>query len=248
MEAETSVEIKNYARILWHWSWLVVGLPAVVVAVSLLRAAPPGPTGYTASMRFSIGLLPEAPAAPAYSYDGYYTWMTAEYLADDLTEIVKSGEVAQAVMAEAQRRGLSAKVTPGAIQGATSGGKLHRIVTVSINWPDQEELAILAESVATVLQEGKAGYFAQYREAGTPVMMHLIDPPTLSPVGASTRQRLDLPLRLLLAVFAGVGGAFMLEYLDDTIHGPGDLQARDMDVLGTIPRRSSLPWIDRSQR
>ncbi len=242
------MEIKNYARILWHWSWLVVGLPAVVVALSLLRAAPPGPTGYAASMRFSIGLSPEAPAEPAYTYDRYYTWLTAEYLADDMTEVVRSREMAEAVMAEAQRRGLDAEIAPGAIQGATTGGKLHRILMVNMSWGNQEELAILADSLATVLQEGKAAYFAQFREAGTPVTMHLIDPPTISPVAASTRERLDLPLRLMLALFAGVGGAFLLEYLDGSVRGPGDLQARGLDVLGTIPRRSALPWVDRRQR
>jgi capsular polysaccharide biosynthesis protein len=246
MEVMTTVEIRNYVRILWHRAWLVAGLPVLVVALGLLRAAPASPPSYTATMRYSVGLMPE-PRESTYTYDRYYTWLTAEYLADDLTEVVRSQEVAEAVVAEAQRRGLNAQVAPGAIQGATTGGKLHRILTVNMGWGNRDELAVLAESLSTVLTQGQAAYFAQFREAGTPVILHRIDPPSISEVGPGMRQRLDLPLRLMLALFAGVGGAFLLEYLDDSVHGAADLTARDLEVIGAIPRRSSLPWAGRGQ-
>lgn len=241
------MEIKSYVRILWHRAWLVAGLPALVAALALARSAPPTPPGYVATMRFSVGLQPEAQGEAAYTYDRYYTWLTAEYLADDLTEIVRSQEVAQAVTAEAARRGLNLEVPAGAIQGATTGGKLHRILTVSMSWADRDELAVLADSLSTVLSEGQTAYFAHFREAGTPIVLHPIDPPGIGQVGASARQRLQLPLRLMLALLAGVGGAFVLDYLDDSIRGASDLEAHGLDVLGAIPRRSSLPWSGRKQ-
>lgn len=241
------MEIKQYTRILWRWSWLVIGLPAVVIALALLQPSAPAVTGYTANMRFSVGLAPE-PVPSAYNYDRYYTWLTAEYLADDLTEVIKSQEIARAVLAEAKRRGLEVQLPPGAIQGATTGGKLHRILNVTVNWGNHDELVILADSLSTVLSEGRAGYFDQFRDAGTPIILHQIDAPTLSEVGPNTRQRLELPLRLMLAVFAGVSGAFVLDYLDGSVRDVSDLQARGIHVLGAIPRRSSLPWRNRHYR
>jgi capsular polysaccharide biosynthesis protein len=228
--------------------WLIAGLPALVLIFGLLRAGPAPSPGYVANMRFSVGLRPEPPTESAYTYDRYYTWLTAEYLADDLTEVVKSREIAEAVRAEAATRGLDVQVPPGIIQGATSGGKQHRILSVSLNWGRADELSVLAQSLATVLSEGQAAYFQQFKDAGTPIVLHPIDPPAITQAGPSTRSRLELPLRLSLALFAGVGVAFVLEYVDDTVRGAQDLRAQGIDVLGSIPRRSSLPWVDGQER
>ncbi len=236
------MEIRKYVSIAWHWSWLIVGLPALVLGFSLLRPAGSQDRGYTATMRFSVGLTPQSSAPALYTYDRYYTWLTAEYLADDLSEVVKSREVADAVMAEAKRQGLAVDIGPGTIQGSTSSGKLHRILTVSLSWPKRDELQKLANAVAAVLSQGQTPYFDQFRAVGSPVVMHVIDPPAISPVGASLRSRLDLPLRLILALFAGVALVLFLEYVDDTVRGAHDLQARGLEVLGTIPRGRSLPW------
>ncbi|MDI7275728.1 MAG: hypothetical protein QME94_07105 [Anaerolineae bacterium] len=242
------MEIRQYVRIAWRWLWLIAGLPLLVLAVSLLRARAPQPPGYVATMRFNVGVAPEEPQEPFYTYDRYYTWLTAEYLIDDLAEVVRSREIAEAVTAEAARLGLAREVGPGTVQGATSGGKLHRILTVSMGWGDRDELEVLAQATATVLSEGRTPYFAQLRQLGTPVVMHLIDPPSISPMGVSLRSRVEMPLRVMLALLAGIALAFFLEYLDDTVHEPRDLSARGVPVLGAIPRRSALPWVGRRQR
>lgn len=242
------MEIRNYAGIVWRRLWLVAGLPALVLAFSLLRAAPPAQHGYVANMRFSVGVQPQVLGQAAYTYDRYYTWLTAEYLADDLTEVVKSREVAEAVKEEAVRQGLATELQPGAIQGATSGGKLHRILSVSLSWGNPDELVVLANALATVLRQGQAPYFQEFHAAGMPIVMHLIDPPSITPIGPSTRSRLELPLRLGLGLLAGLGLAFLLEYVDGTVRGPRELRAHGLDILGVIPRRSSLPWVDRHQR
>ncbi|MGQ9682483.1 MAG: YveK family protein [Anaerolineae bacterium] len=243
------MEIRTYARILWRWLWLVAGLPALVLVLSLSRLTPP-PGGYSATMRFSVGVVPQTPAGPGgyYTYDHYYSWLTAEYVTDDLAEIVKSREVADAVIAEAKARGLTVELAPGAIQGATSGGKLHRILTVSLGWHNRDELQKLAEATAAVLSEGKTPYFAKMKSLGTPILMYPIDPPSISPVGISLRSRLDVPLRLALALVAGVSLAFFLEYLDDTVRDPRDLRAQGLTVLGIIPRRGKMPWSERGER
>lgn len=240
------MEIRSYIGIAWRRLWLIVALPAAVLALSLVRPAP-APGGYAAHMRFSVGLVPEAPGAD-YTYDRYYTWLTAEYLVDDLSEVVKSHEIAQATSAEATRQGLAVRVPAGAIQSATGAGKQHRILSVSLSWPNADELSVLANALATVLRQGQAPYFEQFRAAGTPIVMELIDPPSVSAIGPSLRHRLELPLRLSLALVAGVALAFLLEYLDDTVHGPQDLEALGLDVVGRIPRASILPWDERRPR
>ena len=47
-------------------------------------------------MRFVVGIRPER-QGDYYAYDRYYTWLTAEYLVDDLSEVVKSRSFAEDV-------------------------------------------------------------------------------------------------------------------------------------------------------
>jgi capsular polysaccharide biosynthesis protein len=57
-------------------------------------------------------------------------------------------------------------------------------------------------------------------------------------VGKSLRERLDLPIRLFLALLAGIALAFLLDYLDDTVRDQAELEEMGITVLGEIPRRS----------
>ena len=50
------------------------------------------------------------------------------------------------------------------------------------------------------------------------------------------RERLDLPLRLLLALAAGVALAFLLDYLDDSVRSAAELEEMGLAVVGEIPR------------
>ncbi len=221
------MELRTYWGVIRKRLWLVVGLLAISLA-SYLLFAPQAPASYSTNMRFVVGLKPEPSTGAYYTYDRYYTWLTAEYLLDDLAEVVKSRAFAQDVAAVA---GLD--LPSGVIQGATSSGKLHRILSISITWHDAGELSRIAEAVVQVLRERGATYFAQL--SAESAVVSLIDPPSVSRVGASLRQRLDLPLRLALALIAGVGLAFLWDYLDVTIRNRADLEELGLPILAEIP-------------
>lgn len=225
------MELRLYWRIVCRRWWVIVFLLAAVLA-SYVVARPPSPTAYTASMRFVVGIRPEAGQGDYYRYDRYYTWLTAEYLLDDLAEVVKSAAFAQDVAAVS---GLDVPV--GAIQGATAAGKLHRILSVQITWPNARDLERVANAAVEVLTTRGAKYFAQLGTEEATITV--IDPPTIAPVGPSLRQRLDLPLRLLLALGLGIGLTFLWDYLDDTVRSRADLAALGVPLLGEIPKR---PW------
>ena len=221
------MELRAYWRVIRRYLPLVLGLPLLVgLAYPLLSR--PSPTAYAAGMRFVVGIQPEEPPDDQYTYDRYYTWLTAEYLIDDLSEVVKSRRFAEDVAALA---GLA--VPSGAIQGATAAGKLHRILSITITWPDPDELGRLAAATEELLATGAGRYFSQLSTENA--VISLIDPPSVYPLGRSLRDRLDLPLRLGLALAAGLALAFLLDYLDDTVRGPGDLHALGLVVLGEVP-------------
>lgn len=226
------MELRLYWRILVRYVWVVVGLPAVVAfAYPFLHR--PAPTQFAAGMRFVVGLRPEQPPADQYAYDRYYTWLTAEYLIDDLSEVVKSRRFAEDVSAVA---GL--QVHPAAIQGATAAGKLHRILSVSVTWANPDELERIAAGVAQVLIDGADTYFAQLSTESA--VISLLDPPSVYPLGRSLRDRLDLPLRLLLALAAGAALAFLLDYLDDSVRSRADLSSLGLPILAEVPARRAF--------
>ena len=225
------MELILYWRILkrrWWLPVLTVGITALLLA---LRPGPP-PT-YVASMRFLVGVRPEPPTPGAYAYDRYYTWLTSEYLIDDLSEVVRGSEFAARVSARLADRGIT--VPAGAIQGSTQTGKLHRLITISVTWGNPQELEAIANAVVSTVSEDSAQFFPQAFGFGTEAI--LVDGPHVGPALPGLRQRLDVPVRLILALLVGVGLVLLWHYVDDTLYEPRDVEALGLTVLAEVPRK-----------
>lgn len=225
-----------YWRIVKKRFWIILILLCLSL-ISFLAFAPKQAATFSASMRFVVGIRPEAGGGAYYTYDRYYTWLTAEYLLDDLAEVVKSRRFAQDVATVA-----GVQVPVGTIQGATSAGKLHRILSIQIIWGNSEELLRLAEAVTTILLESGDLYFAQL--SAESAVVSLIDPPQIAVVGPSLRQRIDFPLRLMLSLVAGVALSFLLDYLDQSIRDRRDVEALGIVILAEVPS-PSVGWTGR---
>lgn len=229
------MELRQYWHIVWKRVWIIVAL-LVVVLIGSLALRPQAAPLYQATMRFLVGVAPEICSGNYYCYDRYYTWLSSEYLADDLSEVVKYSAFADDVSAYLAQGGEPITVSPGAIQGSTVAEKQHRILTLRITWGNADELAAIANAAAEVLPQNGPGYFAPV--GIDRARFTLIGRPVVVPVGQSLRERLDLPIRLFLALLAGIALAFLLDYLDDTVRDQADLEAMGITVLGEIPRRS----------
>lgn len=227
------MELRTYWKITARRWWLPVGLALLVGLLTLAMQKPwqPRPVTYSATMRFNVGIQPER-IPGVYTYDRYYTMLTSEYLVDDLGEIVRS----QAFAAEVSRRladqGIA--VPAGAIGASTQPGKLHRILTVNVGWGDEAQLRAIAEAIAATLTESSAAFFGQF--SADEADIRLIDPPAIGQVGRPAREQLDLPLRVLLALAAGVALAFLWHYLDNTVRERAELEGMGLLVVGEIPK------------
>jgi len=227
------MELREYWRIIRRYAWLIVLIVGVTLVLSLaLRFLHPRQQAYAASMRFTVGIVPEEGDGQYYTYDRYYTWLASEYLVDDLSEVVRSGAFAAAVSEELAGQGIT--VPTGAISGSTVPVKQHRILTVTINGSDPQRLQAIAGATVKVLRERNKEFLAQLASENASV--YLIDPPSVYPVPASLRERLDVPLRLILALFAAVALAFVLDYVDDSVRDERDLMALGSPLLVVLPR------------
>lgn len=227
------MEFRTYLAILRR-RWLIPAiLLALTLAFTLISQRPwqPRPPSYALGMSFSVGVQPQV-SAGAYDFDGYYTALASEYLIDDFAEIVKGSEFAAAV--SARLAGQNIIVPPGTIQGSTQTGTLHRILQVTVYSGDVEQLGAIAGAVAATLTED-AHLFMPRLLAGQGAV-YLINRSDAVAMGPGLRQRLDLPLRLVLALLAGIGLVYLLEYLDDRVQSRAQLEAIGIPVLGEIPR------------
>lgn len=227
------MELRAYWKIIVRRWWLPAGLALLVGLLTLVMQRPwqPRPASFSATMRFNVGLQPER-IPGVYTYDRYYTMLTSEYLVDDLGEIVRS----QAFAAEVSRRLADQGITvpAGAIGASTQPGKLHRILTVNVGWGDEAQLRAIADAIAATLTQSSAEFFGQF--SADEADIRLIDPPAIGRVGRPAREQLDLPLRVVLALAAGIALAFLWHYLDDTVHERAELEGLGLLVLGEIPR------------
>lgn len=229
------MELRQYWHIVWKRVWVIVVLVVVVGAASAVTYDPP-PTTFQATMRFTVGIVPEQPPPTEYGYDYYYTWVTSEYLADDLAEVVKGGAFAAAVEAHMAATGDPEPINPA---GSISGSAEHRILTVTVTRTGDSEVADqvahIASAVAAVLQEQAGEFFGQVAHDPAAADVTLNDPPVVVPMPASLTARLDVPLRLGLALLVGVALTFLLDYLDTSVRDGAELEALGLSVLGEIP-------------
>ncbi len=219
------MELKQYWRIVRRRWWLIAALLGIVLVVSLVTYRPPTPV-YRATMRFAIGIKGEEPVYAVSGEGRSDAWLASEYLADDLSEVLKGGDFAARI-----GRQVGFPVPAGTIFASRE----HRIMTVTITWPDRDQVQAIAEAVGAAVADGGADYFPQLADVQAQAV--LIDGPGIGQVGRSLKEKLDLPLRLFVALVAGVALAFLWDYLDDTIRDRSEVEALGVTVLGEIPRK-----------
>jgi len=222
------MELRQYWRIVWQRWWLIFTLVGIVLVVSLITAQEPDLV-YVATMRFAVGIEGSEPVNAASGEGRSDAWLASEYLADDLSEVLKGGDFASRI---SERVGFEVPA------GTIFASREHRIMTVTVTWRDQIEVQSIAEAVGAAVQDGGSEYFPQL--AGVEAEAVLIDGPGIGQVGRSLTDKLDLPIRLFVALVAGVALAFLWEYLDDTVRDRTEIEALGAPVLGEIPRSSWL--------
>ena len=222
------MELRQYWQIVWRRWWLIALLLAVFLIVSLATHEQPAPV-YQANMRFAIGIEGDEPVNAVSGEGRSDAWLASEYLADDLSEVLKGGDMAAKV---SDRVGFTVPA------GTIWAGREHRIMSVTITWGDPDQAQQIAEAVGAIIQDAGADYFPQLNGVQSEAV--LIDGPGIGQVGRSLKEKLDLPIRLFVALVAGVALAFLWEYLDATIRDRADLESLSVRILGEIPRPARL--------
>ncbi len=224
------MELRQYGKLLQR-RWLVVLLPMAVVMIVGVATYQSPPPVFNVGVRFIVG---QAPADQANTADEqrYYNWLTSEYIVNGLTDWVRGSGFATAVSQELA--GQRVDVPAGAVQGSLAADNTRSMLTISMTYSDADLLAAMIDAVAAVLVEQNADGLPQL--GGETAVLVQLDQPVVNQIPAGIRSQLDLPLRVLLALGAGVGLALLVEYLDPSIRERSELETLGLPVVGEIPR------------
>ncbi|MFQ5855796.1 MAG: YveK family protein [Anaerolineae bacterium] len=224
------MELRAYWAVVRRHLWVVAGLPLVMLLVSLgLRMlGGPAPRLYRATTSLLID-VPPLPAKPGMGFDPRESAaQAAEFLVDDFSQFVTKDAFAELISERLADHGID--VPAGAVSASESSETRHRIVTLWVTWPDAEQAGAIARAAGEVAQAGIDRYFAR---SG---VVSVLGEPRVQPVAPPLREQLDLPLRVALGVLAGLGLAFLLDYLDDTVRTADEAEALlGAPVMGEIP-------------
>ena len=223
------MQLREYWEIIRRRLWLVLLLPALVLAGSAYMALR-GPNAYCSNMKLAVSVIPLTGYGPNTQYDPqYFATLTSEYVADDLTELLKSNPFAQYVTAE-----LGYSLDPALIVAATRAKKTHRTIDVSICGASREVIDEVGEAYARVVNRRLPEYFTQLQVQNAAV--RIVNGPSVGRASSLGGLVAELGLRTLLGLALGLALAFLLDYLDDRLRGRRELErALHLPILAEIP-------------
>ncbi|MCA9973711.1 MAG: hypothetical protein KC425_26035 [Anaerolineales bacterium] len=222
------MELRQYGRVLRR-RWLLLVIPAAVVLLIGLATYQAPPAVFNVGVRFIVGQEPGSETAVS-DQERYYNWTTSEYIVNGLTDWVNSRSFAAAVSQALAARGRD--IPAGAIQPVADNTR--SMLTMSLTAGDPEALAAMMDAAMAVLREQNGAALPQL--GGETAVVVPLDEPIVNQVPGGLRAQLDLPLRIALALAAGVGLALLVEYLDPTVRERRALEEMGVGVLGEIPR------------
>ena len=227
------MEFRRYWTILRRY-WLLALIPAALVLALGLATWRPAPTVYTVGVRFLVGQPPGAAAADL-DEQRYYNWLTSEYIVNALNDWVRGIRFAQAVGARVEQD-TGTRLDPAALQAGLAADNARSMLTVSVTAGDPDTARAMIDGVIAVLTEDNAAALPQL--AGQPAVLTQLDEPLVAPIAPGLRGQLDLPLRVVLALVAGLGLALLAHYFDPTVRDRAALEQLGLPLLGAIPRET----------
>lgn len=222
------MELREYWSILAkRWRLIALITAITFVASGLMLAF--GPQSYEAELRLTINVKPEPRQGDYYTYDKYYTWLTSEYLVDDFGEVIQSDAFARDVSAR-----LGQSIPADTIKRDVTTKKTHRILTVTVTTGNPWQAQQIADAIRDTMEERAPDYFIQLDSETA--MLRVIDDPVVEPQMGMARKALELVLRTLVGLLAGIGLAFLLHYLDPSVRNASEIERlTGLPVLAEIP-------------
>ncbi|HWP28269.1 MAG TPA: Wzz/FepE/Etk N-terminal domain-containing protein [Chloroflexota bacterium] len=240
------MELAEYLAIVRRRWWLVALTTLAALLVAGLLAYR-GASAYKATVRLAVSVpvsedcmgrtlsSPDGASTRLLAYDcNYYAWLSSEYLADDLSEVVRSRAFAEDVSAV-----LGEDIDPKSISDVVRTRKTHRILSITVTANEFARAQRIGEAIVEVLRTQPGKYLAQLATDTGRVVV--IDPPQTQRGDGPVAVALDIGVKTLLGLLFGLALVFALDYFDPTVRDARDVERTlGLPVLGEIPAEAAL--------
>jgi len=225
------MELRAYAAVLRRHARLI-GLITLATLIISTGLALRGPAAYTATMRLAVSVVPDPRVGDFFKYDSYYSVLTSEYLADDLSELLKSEAIAADVSAE-----MGQSVEPETIVNLTRTKKTHRLLDIQVSGSDPQAALAIALAYERVLNTKLVNYLA-FMQANNG-FVRIVNQPKVARTNSLPLTAAEIGLRTMAGLIGAVGLAFLLEYIDDRLRDRRQVESfLGTRVLAEIPSTS----------
>jgi capsular polysaccharide biosynthesis protein len=228
------MELKVYLQALRRRWPVILALPLIVALLAIAQDVS-RETTYATDARLRV--ISERIEGDFTDYPDDDNFIASEYAIDDLVEAVRGNVFAAAVAERVRASGM--EIGTEEVESAIASDREHRVLTVTVRSADPERAEAIARE-ATLELEASAFEYIGFPSPDSGQVVTVIDQP--GEAGPDTsRARLLLILQIVAAAGAGVLLAFLIDYLDDTLHD-GETTAA---TLG-LPYLASVPTEPRS--
>lgn len=225
------MELKVY----WKWfkrRWWLMVVPAVVVLLFTVFTYQPPPPAHNVGVRFIVGQLP-TDAAALEDEERLANWQTSEYVVNGITDWVRGMRFAEQVSQKLAEESLN--VSAGAIMGSIAADNVRSMMTLSMSYGDAATLEKMVRAAIEVLETQNGEAIPQL--TNSPAILSQLDEPVVNSISPGIRQQLEILVRVMVGLSAGIALALLVEYLDPTLHDRDELQKLNLPILGEIPKK-----------
>lgn len=219
------MDLRRAIEILLRRWWLIVLLPALVLAGTVLRTAS---APYIATVRATI-LIPGDTETTGNADQPELMVL------DDAPVLVGSRVFAEAVLAALPSETGAPALALDQIQSALSATRYSRVLTITVKTKAEQDAEAIAQAAQAVLPDAVNHYMIAAH--AQPATVQIIDPAG-PPRQGGTHQSLILVVEVLVAFAAGVGLAAFAAAMDERVYTVPEIEATlGLPVLADVRAR-----------
>jgi len=223
------MELKVYLQALRRRWPIVLALPLIVGLLAVVQDASRDPS-YTTDARLRV--ISEQIDGDYTDYPADDNFIASEYAIDDLVEAVR-GNVFASVVAE-RLRASGMDIGDHEVESAISADREHRVLSVHFRSGDPSRAEAIAREATAELETAAFDYIGLPSPDSGQVVTVIDRPGNAGP--DTSRARLLLILQVVAAAGAAVLIAFLVDYLDDTLHdGEATAATLGLPHLANVP-------------
>lgn len=229
IRSDIFLELRTYLGILRR-RWPFVVIPTLIVLLLAIATFQVPKPSYKVQMQYIVSQPPSV-SAETDEEARQFTWVTSQYVVNAVNDWSDGTDFAGRIARQLNAQGI--EIDTLAVANSIEVDTFRSILELVFVHPDRETIEAMANAATVVLQNDNTAAVPHLGQTKAQIVP--IDEVIVQTLGAGIGAYLDIPLRLFVALAAGVGLAFLIEYIDPKIRTRSQVLAINIPVLGEIP-------------